>query len=385
MLLYPMFKLPPLSLYIHFPWCVRKCPYCDFNSHNLKNDLPEEAYIQCLLRDLEHDLQKIENRELVSIFMGGGTPSLFSPNAIEKLLVEIQKQIKFAPNIEITLEANPGTVEYQRFVGYRAAGVNRLSIGIQSFQAEKLTALGRIHQQQEAINAAKMAAEAGFTNFNLDLMHGLPDQTFDDAMFDLKTAIDLNPTHLSWYQLTLEPNTFFAKKPPVLPANELIWEMQDQGKALLAKHGFLQYEISAYSKPNKRCLHNENYWQFGDYLGIGAGAYSKITDLKHQNIIRAWKLKNPKDYLSAKKFIAEENIVTADELPFEFMLNALRLYQDISFELFAERTGLSGNVIKNNLDSACRKGLLIFDKEFIKPTELGRRFYNDLVTIFLND
>jgi len=383
-----MLTIPPLTLYIHLPWCIRKCPYCDFNSHAIKNEIPEQDYINALLADLDNDLPKINGRPLISIFIGGGTPSLFSPAAIEQLLTAIAKRVSFTKDIEITLEANPGTVELARFAGYRTAGVNRLSIGIQSFQADKLKALGRIHDDNEAIRAAETAHAAGFTNFNLDLMHGLPGQTIADALFDLKTAIALNPTHLSWYQLTIEPNTFFAHQPPVLPKDELMWEIQEQGYELLANQGFKQYEISAYSQTGKQCIHNKNYWEFGDYLGIGAGAHSKITGNK--GIERFYKKKNPKDYLNPlpnplpeyRERESEKNI-NSTELPFEFMLNALRLYQDIPITLFEQRTGLSITTITDQLNQAQEKGLLNWDKNFIKTTELGKRFYNDLVEIFI--
>lgn len=376
--------LPPLSLYIHMPWCVRKCPYCDFNSHTLRTELPEKIYIAKLLADLDQDLPKVAGRALISIFIGGGTPSLFSPEAFNDLLLEIRKRIPFTDAIEITLEANPGTVEYARFAGYRQAGINRLSIGIQSFQADKLTALGRIHDNQQAIRAAETAYAAGFTNFNLDLMHGLPNQTHDDALHDLQTAIALHPTHLSWYQLTLEPNTLFHKYPPSLPPEDFICDMQDKGRDLLAQHHFIQYEISAYAQADKQCRHNINYWQFGDYLGIGAGAHGKITDSATTNITRSWKLKNPKEYLQANTvFIGDSKIIPANELAFEFMLNALRLYQTIPVTLFYERTGLTFSDIAVPLEKARQQGLVEFTHEVIIPTDLGRKFYNDLVEIFI--
>lgn len=316
--------------------------------------------------------------------MGGGTPSLFSPSAIQRLLDAVRARIAFTADIEITLEANPGTVEYERFAGFKAAGINRLSIGIQSFQDEKLKCLGRIHGAQEAINAVAAAHQAGFTNFNLDLMHGLPQQTIADGLYDLETALSLNPTHLSWYQLTLEPNTLFAHQPPQLPDEELIWELQQQGQNLLKQNGFAQYEISAYAKGNLRSKHNVNYWQFGDYLGIGAGAHSKITSLNNQTITRAWKLKNPKDYLDGKNnFIGEEKIILQKELPFEFMLNALRLYDDIPVQLFEDRTGLMLKDVEQSLVNAQKKDLLTWDHHVIQITDLGRRFYNDLVRLFI--
>lgn len=385
----------PLALYIHLPWCVRKCPYCDFNSHALRDELPEEQYIAALIADLDHDLTFAKQRNLHSIFIGGGTPSLFSPAAIETLLTAVHKRFNCAANMEITLEANPGTVDFQRFAGYRAAGVNRLSIGIQSFQADKLKTLGRIHNNDEAVRAAEVARAADFTNFNLDLMHGLPQQTCADAMYDLETALALQPTHLSWYQLTLEPNTLFHKQPPQLPADDLIWDMQDRGRELFAKHNFMQYEISAYSQAGKQCQHNLNYWQFGDYLGIGAGAHGKITDVNTKTTTRYWKRKNPKNYLEALQktaseentlmnpFSGEEKIIASQELAFEFMLNALRLHQDIPADLFTARTGLTFDNIAANLQAAQAKELLRWNREVVQPTDLGRRFYNDLVGMFI--
>jgi oxygen-independent coproporphyrinogen-3 oxidase len=363
---------------------VRKCPYCDFNSHTLKEELPEKQYIDTLLNDLEHDLLKINRRVINTIFMGGGTPSLFSATALAYLFEGLNKRLTLAEDIEITLEANPGTVEYQRFADYRAIGINRLSIGIQSFEEDKLKALGRIHNGSEAIHAAETAHKAGFTNFNLDLMHGLPGQTLQQAMDDITTAIRLAPTHISWYQLTLEPNTLFYKYPPTLPADDFIWDMQDKCRELLHHANFHQYEISAYCQPNKKCKHNINYWQFGDYLGIGAGAHSKITDVNHQTITRFWKIKNPKDYLAAKNFIGETTVISKTELPFEFMLNALRLYQNIPVKLFEERTGLALSDIESYLQRAKNKGLIEWDNVEIKPTEAGRQFYNDSVEVFLD-
>jgi putative oxygen-independent coproporphyrinogen III oxidase len=374
----------PLSLYIHFPWCVRKCPYCDFNSHAAKGEIPEAAYIAALIADLEHDLQFTSGRSLQSIFLGGGTPSLFSPAAIEQLLNAIQTRIAFSANCEITLEANPGTIEQQRFKDFKAAGINRLSIGIQSFQEDKLKVLGRIHGVKEAIRAAEMARAAGFTTFNLDLMFGLPQQSLDDALYDLKTAIDLKPTHISWYQLTLEPNTLFYHQRPTLPADESLWEMQQQGQALLDAAGYKQYEVSAYSQAKHQCLHNLNYWQFGDYLGIGCGAHAKITNEKNE-VMRSSKWKNPRDYLQRKNdtYSAEINCIDQDALPFEFMLNALRLQQDIPYQLFLERTGCSLEKIQPQIQQAIHRGLLRCEQQHWKVTDLGQRFLNDLVAIFL--
>lgn len=378
-------QLPPLSLYIHFPWCVQKCPYCDFNSHNLKYDLPETHYIEQLLQDLQQDLcNTITNRPIISIFMGGGTPSLFSPQAIKHLLTNLRNMLPISDNAEITLEANPGTVEQQRFTDFRDAGVNRLSIGIQSFQAEKLKVLGRIHDNQEAVRAAEAAHAAGFTNFNLDLMFALPKQTIQDALYDLQTAVALKPTHLSWYHLTIEPHTAFYHKPPPQPDQELLWDMQQQGQDFLAQQNYRQYEISAYSLPNYQCQHNLNYWQFGDYIGIGAGAHSKITDIEKQTITRSWKIKHPKDYLNAvNNFVGSKKIITPEELPLEFMMNTMRLYQSITAELFTQRTGLTFSNIENLLKQAEDKNLLQWNQTEINLTEKGRLFLDDVLGIFL--
>lgn len=377
-----MIIAPPLALYIHLPWCIQKCPYCDFNSHALRSELPEQMYCERLISDLEQDLQSLEKRELISIFFGGGTPSLFKGSSIAYLLDEIQKRIPFTENIEITLEANPGTVDTNRFHDFYKAGVNRLSVGIQSFQADKLKILGRIHDDRQAIKAVEALYQAGFTNFNLDLMHGLPNQTVQDALYDLNTAISLQPKHISWYQLTIEPHTLFAHKPPQLPDEEILWDIQGQGQQLLAENNFSQYEISAYTQKNHTCVHNRNYWEYGDYLGIGAGAHSKITDVVQQKIIRTHKVKNPKDYL-AKNFIAEQIIVSQQEIPYEFMLNALRLFQAIPISLYQQRTGLALDSIIKPLKIAKEKSLITWDEKEIKITELGHRFYNDLVALFI--
>lgn len=374
----------PLALYIHIPWCVRKCPYCDFNSHQLKQDVPEALYVGQLIRDLEQDLLRVSPQQLMSIFFGGGTPSLFSPEAIAKILDEVRQRIPFAADIEITLEANPGTVEQARFEGFRAAGVNRLSIGVQSFQPDKLQRLGRIHDRNAAIKAAEAAHLAGFKTFNLDLMFGLPQQTPADALEDLRTAIDLAPTHISWYQLTLEPNTLFYHQRPALPQDEVIETMYFEGQTLLAAAGYQQYEVSAYAKPQHQCLHNINYWQFGDYLGIGAGAHGKITSMDLQTITRTWKTKHPKDYLAATDhFLSGEKRVGADELAFEFMLNALRLYQPIPLALFEARTGLTAQILAEPLQKAQQKNLLLMHNDAIVTTELGKRFLNDVIELFM--
>ena len=374
----------PLSLYIHLPWCIRKCPYCDFNSHEARQSLPEEHYVETLLRDLKANLPALHGRSFVSLFFGGGTPSLFSPSAIAAVLEGVNRLVPLEPSVEITLEANPGSVDESRFIGFKHAGINRLSLGIQSLQNEKLKQLGRVHDRESALNAIKSAQMAGFDNMNLDLMHGLPGQSIDDALQDLKDALDFDVPHLSWYQLTIEPNTFFHRHPPSLPAEETLWDIQEQGKLLLAERGFHQYEVSAYSRPGKSCLHNMNYWQFGDYLGIGAGAHSKLTDIDQQIIHRHWQVKNPKDYLDpAKQLTASQKILLQDEILFEFMLNALRLSSGVPIDLFYERTGLPHGVLALPVSQAIEKKLLHSDPLLLKPTELGYQFLNDLVSMFL--
>jgi oxygen-independent coproporphyrinogen-3 oxidase len=376
--------LPPLALYVHFPWCVRKCPYCDFNSHAARGELPEAQYIDALLADLEADLPRVWGRPVRSIFLGGGTPSLFSPEAVEQLLAGIRARIVLAPDAEITLEANPGTVETERFRGYRAAGVNRLSIGIQSFDPEQLEQLGRIHGRDEALAAAQAARTAGFDNFNLDLMFGLPQQTLDEALTDLRTALALQPAHLSVYQLTLEPNTLFHAQPPELPDEDVLAAMQETLQAELADAGLTQYEVSAYARAGRRCRHNLNYWQFGDYLGIGAGAHAKITDA--DGITRLWKVKQPRDYLETagtKVGLGGEQRPSRDDVVFEFMLNALRLTEGVPAMLFSERTGLDPACMQKPLTQALARGLLEPGQEHIRPTPLGRRFLNELVALFL--
>ncbi|MFV3387055.1 radical SAM family heme chaperone HemW [Pseudomonas sp. NY15364] len=377
------FLLPPLALYIHIPWCVRKCPYCDFNSHAAGPTLPEEEYVDALLADLDIDLQHVHGRQLTSIFFGGGTPSLFSDRALGRLLEGVEQRVGFAPDIEITLEANPGTFEQAKFKGYRALGINRLSIGVQSFQEAKLKALGRIHDGGEAIRAADMARAAGFDNFNLDLMHGLPEQSIEDALFDLRTAISQGPTHLSWYQLTMEPNTVFWSQPPTLPEDDLLWDIQEAGQALLAAEGYAQYEVSAYAKPGKQARHNLNYWTFGDFLGIGAGAHAKLSTPAGR-IQRTWKTRLPKDYLDpAKAFQAGERLLEADELPFEFLMNVLRLTEGAPAELFSQRTGLPLQQLEQARREAERQGLLQADPARLAATTKGQLFLNDLLQQFL--
>jgi oxygen-independent coproporphyrinogen-3 oxidase len=375
---------PPLSLYVHLPWCVRKCPYCDFNSHPARAPLPEAAYVDALLRDLEAELPRVWGRTVRTVFLGGGTPSLFAATEIERLLSGLRARVPLAHDAEITLEANPGTVELEKFRGFRAAGINRLSIGIQSFDDEKLQALGRIHGRAEALRAAAAACAAGFTNINLDLMFGLPQQTPEQALADIDTALAEAPTHLSVYQLTLEPNTLFHAQPPRLPDDETIFAMQQALQARLAEAGFRQYEVSAYAQPGFECRHNRNYWEFGDYLGLGAGAHGKLTTA--DGIARTWKVKQPTDYLTHAGSAAAcggTRTIPATELPGEFMLNALRLKQGFAKTLYAERTGLDLKALRPTLDAAKQRGLLVETDTHLAPSDLGYRFLNDLIGLFL--
>lgn len=371
----------PVSLYIHTPWCVRKCPYCDFNSHALRGELPEKEYLQALLRDWKIKSAGLQGRALRSIFIGGGTPSLMSPEFYLALFSEIKKTSDFSSEMEITLEANPGTVEQNRFEGFRQAGINRISLGIQSFHPEKLKILGRIHNGEDAQNAIMAAKNAGFSNINLDLMHGLPNQSIEEALADLEMAFSFNTSHLSWYQLTLEPNTLFHKFPPQLPDDDLIAQMQEKGRELFLENGFEQYEVSAYARNGLYSQHNINYWEFGDYIGIGAGAHGKIT--RDQNIHRFSNLKHPAQYQLSHSFLQEEKIIPEIELPFEFMLNALRLYKPIPIALFCERTGLTLKNIAEPLEKAAEEKLLLLDDTHIHTTELGKKFLNNLLEFFL--
>ena len=378
------FALPPLALYVHIPWCVKKCPYCDFNSHTAGPNLPEEEYVDALLADLDADLAQAHNRPLSSIFFGGGTPSLFSAKALGRLLEGVERRVPFAADIEITLEANPGTFEQAKFKDYRRLGINRLSIGVQSFQAPKLIALGRIHDGDEAVHAADMARAAGFDNFNLDLMHGLPDQSIEDALSDLRTAIAQGPTHLSWYQLTVEPNTVFWNQPPTLPEDDTLWDIQEAGQALLAEHGYAQYEVSAYAQPGRAARHNLNYWSFGDFIGIGAGAHGKLSH-PDGRIVRTWKTRLPKDYLNlAKNFKAGEKALTNDEMPFEFLMNALRLTEGVESRLYPERTGMPLESLAEGRRDAEQSGLMQVEPSRLAATERGQLFLNDLLQQFLN-
>lgn len=376
--------LPPLSLYVHFPWCVRKCPYCDFNSHEVKGSFPEEDYLAALRADLEGALPLIWGRKIYTVFIGGGTPSLMSAAGLDRLLSDIRTLLPLDGAAEITMEANPGTFEAEKFKSYRNSGINRLSIGIQSFSARHLAALGRIHDDTEARRAVDIA-HANFDNFNLDLMYALPSQTVKEAEQDVTTAIGFAPPHLSLYHLTLEPNTYFAKYPPAVPDDDTSAEMQDMIQTLTASAGYQHYEVSAYAKPGRQSRHNLNYWQFGDYLGIGAGAHSKIS-FPHR-IVRQMRYKQPRAYLEATQKgqpVQEEFEVSRSDLGFEFMLNALRLSEGFETNLFAERTGLTLNTIEKALNAAEAKGLLYRDHKVIRPTELGRRFLNDLQQMFLN-
>ena len=378
---------PPLSLYIHLPWCIRKCPYCDFNSHEIsKEKFPEKRYIEALLRDVESVKSASSNRTISSIFIGGGTPSLFSSDSINSLLTETGNRLKFAEDIEITLEANPGTVDVDHFPGYREAGVNRISIGIQSFNDENLKRLGRIHDSSQARQALAAARTAGFERVNLDLMYGLPGQDRLQALDDLKCALDYCTAHISWYQLTIEPNTMFYKYRPVLPEDDDIWSMQESGQNLLSNAGYLNYEISAYGKPGHECRHNLNYWNFGDYLGIGAGAHSKITDIEHGVIQRQVRHRSPQRYIElagSKAVISDEKCLDERDLILEFMMNALRLHDGVNLATFEERTGLSSAVIEPYLVLAIQRGWLVRSSEAIQPTHQGQIFLNDLLQCFM--
>lgn len=404
---------PPLSLYVHLPWCVRKCPYCDFNSHQAKGALPFDAYVDALVRDLEQDLPLVWGRVVHSVFFGGGTPSLFPADAIDRFLQQAGARLRLAPDAEITLETNPGTAEHGRFDGYRAAGVNRLSFGIQTFDDATLQRLGRIHDSSEAERAVKMAQDAGYDNFNIDLMYALPGQTLHGAAQDLERAFALQPTHLSHYQLTLEPNTvFFARPPQGIPDEDSAWDMQEHCQAMLADAGYAQYEVSAYARPGRQSAHNLNYWRFGDYLGIGAGAHGKISSGAAQQVRRRWKHKHPQVYMDTAGTAASlggDDVIAAERLPFEYMLNLLRLHEGFSLRDFEARTGLPRHVIDARLRRALQRGWLeqvdpaapggeagrqagahlardVAGRVdvVLRPTELGRRFTNDVVELFLD-
>lgn len=378
---------PPLSLYVHLPWCVRKCPYCDFNSHAQKGQLPFDAYIDALIRDLEHDLPLVWGRTVQSVFFGGGTPSLFAPALVDRFLQQASARLRIAPHAEITLETNPGTVEHGPFAQYRAAGVNRISLGVQSFDDGCLARLGRIHSAGEAERAVKSAQDAGIDRLNLDLMYALPAQTLAMAEADIQRAIALQTGHISHYQLTLEPNTLFAARPPQgIPDADSAWDMQERCQALLAQAGFAQYEVSAYVRPGQQCAHNLNYWTFGDYLGIGAGAHGKITLGAEQRIMRRWKIKHPEAYLrhaGTLSAIGGDETLEADRLPFDFMLNALRLLDGVPMHLFEARTGLPRDDIAEQLARGVANGWLEAGQGHLRATEFGQRFLNDVIALFL--
>jgi len=390
-----MLSLPPLSLYVHMPWCVRKCPYCDFNSHAQRGELPFAAYVDALIADLEHDLPLAWGRTVHTVFFGGGTPSLFPPDAIDAFLQRASARLRFAPDVEVTLETNPGTAEHGRFEGYRAAGVNRLSFGIQSFDDGCLQRLGRIHDSREAEAAVKLAQDAGLDNINLDLMYALPEQTLAMAARDVERALALQPAHVSHYQLTLEPNTLFAARPPTgIPDEDGAWDMQEHCQALLGDAGYAQYEVSAYARTGRECRHNLNYWEFGDYLGIGAGAHGKLTlpagrrDDATPTVLRRWKHKHPTTYLAhagTPDAIGGDDTIAEDRRSFEYMLNALRLNAGFALPAFEARTGLPRATIDPQLEAAQARGWLARDGERVVPTELGRRFTNDAIGLFLTD
>jgi putative oxygen-independent coproporphyrinogen III oxidase len=381
---------PPLSLYIHIPWCVKKCPYCDFNSHAQTGMLPVDAYVDALLADLDRDLYEyghaLAERPLHSIFFGGGTPSLFAPEAIARILDGVAARITLPRGIEVSLETNPGTVEHGRFDGYLAAGVSRLSFGVQSFDDAKLRRLGRIHSAADAERAMREARNAGYANFNLDLMYALPGQTLAGALEDIERALALQPAHISHYQLTVEPNTLFAAKPPTLPDEDSAWDMQEACQQRLADAGYAQYEVSAYARDGLRSAHNLNYWTFGDYLGIGAGAHGKISDASNGRIVRSIKYKLPRSYLEHAALgdaLGTLSEVPALDRPFEFMMNALRLNDGVARAMFAERTGMPAAMLDANLQVAQARGWLESDPELLVPTDLGRRYLNDVIGLFL--
>lgn len=376
-------KTPPLALYAHFPWCVQKCPYCDFNSYTLREELPERRYLDTLERDFDAQAEALAGRSLTSIFLGGGTPSLFSPVAIGELIEHARRGLGFAPDIEITLEANPGTIERGRFAEYRAAGVTRVSLGAQSFDERQLKTLGRIHSADETRRAAEELHAAGLSNFNLDLMYALPGQSADDAMADLRAALALDPAHLSQYHLTIEPGTLFAAAPPTQPADDVVEEMLSRSLSELADAGFEQYEVSGYAKPGRRCAHNLNYWRFGDYLGIGAGAHGKISDADTGQVWRTQQWREPRRYLSAAPGELTRKTIATAELPFEFAMNGLRLVEGFHSDLFQDRTGLSREILATALASAAARGLVELQPEPWRATPRGLRFLNEILVDLL--
>jgi len=375
-------SMPPLSLYIHIPWCVRKCPYCDFNSHAVRGDLPEQEYIAALIADLEQDLPLAWGRTVETVFIGGGTPSLLSPGAIEQLLCAVRARLPLKPAAEITLEANPGTVDRERFAGFREAGVNRLSLGIQSFDPVMLERIGRIHDGRAAHTAVDAARAAGFDNLNLDLMFGLPGQTRAQALADLATAAENEPAHISWYELTIEPNTWFHRHPPQRPDDAELWALQQQGNDLLQAAGYHRYEVSAWSRPGRQCRHNRNYWEFGDYLGIGAGAHGKLTDAAAQTITRRAKIRHPRRYLEQaqdNRRIDNTVLLSTEDVVLEFAMNALRLDDGFSAAAFSATTGLPYSTIEPGVSTAVEQGLLATDAGRIHTTPRGQRYLNELL------
>ncbi len=384
-----MIKEISLSLYIHIPWCVRKCLYCDFNSYETRISLPEKAYVDALIVDLEQDLPRVLGRSIHSIFLGGGTPSLFSVEELDRLISGLRSRLQFTPDLEVTMEVNPGTIEQGKLTELRSMGINRLSIGIQSFNDNKLRNLGRIHSGYDAFNVAEEAHFAGLENFNIDLMFGLPEQTVEQAVDDIKTAISLRPAHISYYQLDIEPNTAFHHLPPNLPDNDTVANIQQCVHDELVRDGYRRYEVAAYARENRQCQHNINYWEFGDYLGIGAGAHGKLTDFVDNDIYRIHrirKIKHPKVYLKRAgtlTSIGGVDMINSAELPLEFMMNALRLVEGVPIGLFSERTGLSVEKLEPALSRLRERGLLVFNQERLQPTELGLLFLNDLLQEFL--
>ncbi len=379
-----MYDSKPLSLYIHMPWCVKKCPYCDFNSHAVRGDIPEKAYIDQLISEYQLIQPTIVGRPIQSVFIGGGTPSLISAEGYQRLFSELQTLSDWQNDIEITLEANPGTVDCVQFAGFFRACINRLSMGVQSFDNQQLKTLGRIHNSDQVYKAYQIARDVGFDNINLDIMYALPEQSIEAAIADLNQAIALKPNHISWYQLTLEPNTLFYQQPPKVPDQDHIVDIETAGHALLAEHGYQQYEVSAYAQADQRCRHNVNYWQFGDYLGIGAGAHSKLT-LSDGTIQRHSNVKHPKAYLSATDiFKQQQSVLTDSEKTFEFMLNALRLHQPISFDLFEQQTNLSRQAIIPKLTRATEQGYVQLDDQQFQTTIQGKQFLNSLIAEFLD-
>ena len=381
----PELQLPPLSLYVHIPWCIQKCPYCDFNSHKLSGEIPEREYVARLLDDLRADLDWVQGRDITSIFIGGGTPSVLSAAAMQSLMDGIRQLLVLTDDCEVTMEANPGTFETEKFADFVKAGITRLSIGVQSLQSEQLSRLGRIHDPEQAREAAAHASQLPLKSFNLDLMHGLPNQSLDAAMDDLKQVIALNPPHISWYQLTIEPNTLFASSPPELPNEETLWDIYQKGHELLEAAGYKQYEVSAYSKPGHQSRHNRNYWQFGDYLGIGCGAHSKVTLAQEQRIIRCEKIKHPKGYLDLTKPLRYKlNEVAKDDLTFEFFMNQFRLLEPVSKQRFESTTGLPSSQASQHLHKAIRLELLAENDEAWELTPKGHRFLNSVLDTLLD-